>query len=338
MTTVQATRRELAARHRARDLVRFDVGNNHVPMVLAALERLGATADELRAYVAQIPYDPAPTPSPRASISRETWREHLGRHERAAALIAHFVDDVGARGRRAVLDEVIDELMAGVGAHAFHPLLRLGHALDADDDEEVGAALGYWVAAYLPGPPLDRDAEPVPFGALLEGLLASRELAALEPCGGNIGQRMECFFDDPAFAPLAPRVAYDADDPLAEIARCSADAFVDRHHFTLLHAITSTRALGVVLPYVGDVEAAVTHHAHALGAAVLTVAVAPPAGHTPLPDDDEPWPAIIRAAIATHDDHVIKLVDACREEKRRTGDERYRRIALRDVRHPSPFS
>ncbi len=338
MTTSTPIRCELMARHRALDRERFDASNNHAPMVLVAMERLGADDDQLVAYFESL--DRRRDVAPRASavvIEGATWREHLGRWELAPDFMTFFARDVDERGRDVVLREALATLMAGVGAHAFHPLLRLGYALDVDDDDEVAASLGYWAAAFLPGPGVSQAAPRTP-AALLEDVLTSAPLAAVEPRGHNIAVRMQLFFEHPAFAARAARVSLDADDPLGDIAPLAAEIFTRHHHFTTLHAVTSCHALRATLTFCDDVPGAVTSYLHALAAAVLTVTNAPPTPACPLPDDDTPWPHIARAALASANEHTVKLVDSCREEWRRSGDDAYRRIALREVRNPAPFT
>ena len=43
------------------------------------------------------------------------------------------------------------------------------------------------------------------------------------------------------------------------------------------------------------------------------------------------WPAIVRRALAQHDEHVIKLVDSCREHERVYGPGPWRAAASRAV-------
>jgi hypothetical protein len=44
-----------------------------------------------------------------------------------------------------------------------------------------------------------------------------------------------------------------------------------------------------------------------------------------------PWPDLVAAALAARDEHVIKLVDAAREEERCYGGDDWRRAASRAV-------
>src|SRR5580658_8820444 len=57
---------------------------NHLPMVLVALHRMGASDERLDAYC-QIYHEQhglVPVPEPTARITRDNWREFLGQRER----------------------------------------------------------------------------------------------------------------------------------------------------------------------------------------------------------------------------------------------------------------
>jgi hypothetical protein len=70
----------------------------------------------------------------------------------------------------------------------------------------------------------------------------------------------------------------------------------------------------VLLPLVGDPEAAVAHYWRAVVAGVAASGLDLAAlGRAPMP---LPWDDLVAAAIASDDDHLIKLVDACREEQK----------------------
>ena len=45
-----------------------------------------------------------------------------------------------------------------------------------------------------------------------------------------------------------------------------------------------------------------------------------------------PWPVLVDAALASDDEHLIKLVDSCREEEAAHGGPDWQRAASRAVR------
>lgn len=91
--------------------------------------------------------------------------------------------------------------------------------------------------------------------------------------------------------------------------------------------MTGLRALRVLLPWLGgaDSVSAQAVLVRVVAAAYLTARV------KDLPVAPEPrlhsWPDVIAAAIASEDEHVIKLVDTCREEAGVYGEGQYLRVA-----------
>ena len=90
--------------------------SNHLPMALIALERMGASADQLHAF--QTHYakrlEPQTTPRPPRSLAD------------------------------------LDRLAEGIGGAAFHGLIRLAFALESGHEPEQQAALDAWHQSYLP--------------------------------------------------------------------------------------------------------------------------------------------------------------------------------------------
>lgn len=77
---------------------------NHLPMVLEAMGRLGATPERLEAYARHYTLAHAvPFPPPAiASLTDQTWRSALGQRERETDLRDYFADvvsNIGGSGR-----------------------------------------------------------------------------------------------------------------------------------------------------------------------------------------------------------------------------------------------
>src|SRR5258708_666775 len=128
-----------------------DVLANHVPMVLAALERLGASNPRLDAYF--VGYRDAhglvPVPPSVALIRRESWTEALGDRAREGDYRAFFEREVARLGIRDAVTAYLPTLAPGVAASALHPLMRLAYGILRSDPAEVGTAPGYLAACYL---------------------------------------------------------------------------------------------------------------------------------------------------------------------------------------------
>jgi hypothetical protein len=129
------------------------------------------------------------------------------------------------------------------------------------------------------------------------------------PKRGLISERMADWDERADWQAIAARLPATE---LPALARAAAALYAATASFTVLHMVTASAALLALRPWLDD-EAERRHFIHAAAAALMasgvvqhTADLAPPIA-TP-PD----WPALASGAIAQHDDHVIKLVAACR--------------------------
>ena len=125
---------------------------NHLPMVLVALHRMGASDERLEAYCqiyrAQNGLVPVPEPVGRdhaRTIGASSWasasaKATIGRSSPAKSR--------GSAQRRRPSATCL-QLMPGIAASALHAFMRMAYATMTDSDEETGVALGYWAATYL---------------------------------------------------------------------------------------------------------------------------------------------------------------------------------------------
>lgn len=205
----------------------------------------------------------------------------------------------------------LDRLAEGIGGAAFHGLIRTAYALEAGHAEELQAALEAWHVSWLP-------------------LGRSRQLVLAcpieRPQGPNIHERMRGVANHPEFQ--QGLVSDGATATLDEVRDFALRAFwASRGDFTALHLVTATHAFRVVnehhpLP--------IEPFLAALSAAFLTLK--PMDLDVEVPATDATWDELTRAAIASPDDHTIKLVHTCREEERATGDTRFRKLAAFRIR------
>ena len=115
--------------------------SNHLPMTLVALHRLGADATRLRAFNDHYRTRLEPLEAATEVVTKETLASFAGSHRSNAELRLFFKSQLADVGRQRLLEQTLPNLMPGVGGGAFHPLLRLGYALDIDHDDEVVEAL-----------------------------------------------------------------------------------------------------------------------------------------------------------------------------------------------------
>lgn len=298
--------------------------SNHLPMALHALHRLGADGSRLRqfmhGYTARFTSPVADGPV----ATLPDWLPHRGRYESLPALRATFAEALARDPPGTVLSRTVPHLMTGVGAAAFHGLLRAAHAFEAGHRGELAHGLAYWAARWLPLATPQAGGVKLEFDAWATPLVAQ----AAERSSGErlIFLRMQAAQHSAPYRSLAGRLALRP-DTLARLAAFAADAYADTGNFTVLHLVTGLRAARVLTPFFGDATVAADSLVRAFTAAYM----ASGAARTPALPPAHPvgWPALIAGALASDDEHVIKLLDACLDESAIYGEARYLRAAAR---------
>jgi hypothetical protein len=295
--------------------------SDHRPMALVALERLGADGKRLQAWAAGYeqarglrrarPHQAWPT--------GDAWTGRLG--ERGAwpvyrDLFRQWIDHEGGAD---VLAQVLPALMPGCAAAAFHGLIRTAYAAQVGHPGELADGLAHWASFHLPlgeWPAVDASEEdPV---ALLRRLRAGRSPAPL------IAGRIADAARDGRVNRVIAALRVDAGTP-ERLARAAAFAYAESGSFTALHLVTGTHAMRIVARFIDDAPAAWRWFWQAFAHAVVAARLQPATSPLVLRDA----PGLVAAALASDDEHVIKLVDSCREEERAYGGVDWRRAASR---------
>ncbi len=297
--------------------------SNHRPMALLALQRLGAGDARLVAFAAQYERKLRPAPPAQAWPAGDSWRSRLGQLDAWPAYRDLFAQWLLHEGAGDVLAQTLPALMAGCGAAAFHGLIRTACAVQAAHRQELADALAYWACRWLDlGDDVSANATETDPAAVLRQLPVPRR----ELPGDLIFQRMQAVAAQRGFGAAASRLRIDG-DTLPRLARGAAELYAASGNFTVLHLVTSAHALRVLLPFIDDeAEAAVRSYWRAFAAAWAA------SGAAPLPRSPSlPWKQIVARALASDDDHVIKLVDSCREQHAALGGDVWQRAATRAV-------
>jgi len=301
---------------------------SHLPMVLTALARLGADDERLRAFEAGYARRLHAAPPAEPWPAGDPWKQRLGDPRAWPAYRSLFARWIEAESAAEVLGHVLPGLMQGVAAAAFHGPIRVAYAITANHADELADALAYWACRWFEcGERLvvarSGGGDPVPaLDALRVIDVPDKPLIALA---------MAAVAAHPDFLPLASRLAVDARTTLPRLAHLAAERYVAQGGFTTLHLVTSTHAMYVLLPWLDPADRATALafylQAFAAGWATLPAAPATAANETaPLP-----WPELIARAIESDNDHVIKLVDSCRELERSDGGAVWAHAATRVV-------
>jgi hypothetical protein len=282
--------------------------SSHLPMALHALGALGAGEARMASYFDGYAVRFAGR-SGRAEPLAD-WNTALGRFEAVEALRASFERQLARAGTEATLRAALPRLWPGVVGAAFHGLIRTAHAVQSGHPGEQAAALAYWAARWQP---LHAPRAPPMAWADWRAALEAAALAKRTP-GGSISARVAVAAQGAAFRELAGALPAGA-ARLQDLADWAAVLYARSGNFTVLHMVTGLRAARVLLGHTDDPAAAWPH----LVPAVVAAALASNLALEPAPPLAITWAEARERAIASDDDHVIKLVHACVEESEHYG-------------------
>jgi hypothetical protein len=308
---------------------------NHLPMVLVALHRMGASDERLEAYC-QIYHKQnalVPVPEPMGAITRDNWREFFGRREREGDYRAFFAGEVSRLGATPAALHYLPQLMAGMAASATHALMRVAYATMTDSDEETGVSLAYWAATYLSlgpsrglAPSTDDPADVLAF------IYGPESFRHVEPERDLLWHFMRAVSEKPEFALVVDMLAIGPETH-DRIARCSLALYAATLDFCALHAVTGTHWLRLIAPRTPDAAIPLRYFWQAIASLV------PKIGFPDIPSANEleawrrarlpDWPEIYREAAARDDEHDLSLVFSAGEEFKHYGDRLYQYAAAK---------
>ena len=291
--------------------------SNHLPMALLALHRLGAPDSRIDDFATRYVRRLEQAPDADHWRSGELWQARLGERESWSAYRGLFVDWIARDGSHSVLTQALPKLMEGCGAAAYHGLIRTAYAVLSEHEAELADGLAYWASRHLP------LGDTVDGGTVADPALVIRSLRVSTSSENLIFESMRIAAQGRDFAQLIKPLKVDS-DTLGRLGRLAATLYAASGNFTVLHLLTSCHAVRVLLPFIGDQHAALHAYWRAYAAGYIASGLGA-RGTTKL----RPWDEIIAAAIASDDEHVVKLVDSCREEERAYGGDEWRLAASR---------
>jgi hypothetical protein len=274
---------------------------NHLPMALHALHALGAGAPQLERFFAAY--------ARRFEGGRAGCADPAGFAEARAVFDARIAE----HGSDAVVAEALPRLWPGVAGAAFHGLIRTAHAVQAGHAGELAAALAYWAVRAQAVPEAGPPSSPMPLAAWT-GELEAAALQARFP-GSSISGRMAHAVASPAYQRLAAALAPE-DATLERLAGWAARLYARSGNFTVLHTVTGLRAARVLMARWPAPAGTGPVLVRALTAALLASHLATNTARAPL----RSWAEVRAAALASDDDHAVKLVHACVEETAAYGE------------------
>lgn len=311
---------------------RSDGEPNLLPTALWAMHKLGAAPERLAAFAqaaaaAQppgVPAEPWPAGDP--------WPDRLGQREALAAYRSLFAEWIAQEGATDMLGQVLPQLMPGVSAEGFQPLVRTASAVRCGHLGELASALAWWASRHQRlGALHNRLAGTARAPATEDPVSLLRELRAGRSREPLFSRQMLDAAHDGRVNRVAARLMVDGHAP-ERLARAAAHACVHTGSAMARRLLTSAHALRVLTRFLDEPLAAWAWYWQAFAHGVVAARLQP-AEELPL----RSWSTITRQALARGDGVVIQFVEACREEERayaRRGETLWRLAASQAVCSP----
>ena len=222
-----------------------------------------------------------------------------------------------------------------MGAGAFHALIRLGYALTLLNETheiastEIIVSFFYWENSFLDLgelPPSSKNTT-TPTNSLTH--ILKQDYTFPEVIKGNIFQLMQFVQQRSHFnGELKP--LNTAGNTLTSIANLLLELYLPTNDFTLLHGLTATHALRIIMPYLSDLGSSINYFWIALITAALSIKPEKNIIEISTNFTNETslnWEELKQYACQRTDEYVIKLVYTAWQEYQYYGDERYRTAA-----------
>jgi len=302
--------------------------SNHLPMALGALALLGADDGRLLEFHAHSSRKLRPATDDGYIVTRANWAHRLGERDAFAAYRRYYDSELRRALATDIVNNAVSMLAGGIGGAAFHALIELGYGLRLNHRGEIAAGLASLASCWMPLGELQK----LDFDATIAERVAVLRLKVgtprTWPSDGLISSRMEAVASQAGFGRHA---ALPEGLKLSDIAAFAAESYWHQPNFTLLHLVTGCNALGRVIAAGVPESAVLPGFWQAFCAATLTVPMADKLVTLPVPSRLPDWPTIRDRAIASDDDHVIKLVQVCDENYQETGKSLHQAIAAREI-------
>ncbi|MDD1794179.1 questin oxidase family protein [Enterovibrio sp. ZSDZ42] len=277
--------------------------SNHLPMALSAMQRLGASTDQLNAEYLRASGHLSP-------LGDALGIEHpmLGEKAHNADFVEYYRTMLSEIGTEQTLKTVLPTLLPGVSAGAFHGVIRLAYAVELGDIDETSHALAYWSSGYTPLGDLSFQQNLSTEEDLNQALSIFHDQTYRE---GIIIDHVEELITLPTYSTIASQP-----DSLSlnEVARIVLSQYSASNDFTLLHGVTGFQALVSLFPFIENHDLALHYFWQAYVAASCTAAYRKPFQHQiqeHAPRDILDWSYWFERALETEDDHTIKLTYSC---------------------------
>ncbi len=242
---------------------------NHLPMALSALDFMGADGEQISRFHDHYcrKLEPLRPVSSTVKLQQEDIEAKLGKRDLFLSYLHFFRDEIGTKGIESVLGSYLDLLFPGVAASAFHPLIRLAYALEMNNEEEVAISLAFWGSEFQSSGQIGS-----PTAYQLQDIFTvfGKRFLDFKPNPGIIAEKIRQVSRDGNFKveQIQPQSIV-----MDQVAALTLELFLQNGDFILLHGITATHAMRIVLPFSRHPGHAIRCFWQAMLAAVLVTGV-----------------------------------------------------------------
>ncbi|WP_428239921.1 questin oxidase family protein [Gynuella sp.] len=286
--------------------------SNHLPMAILALIRLGANEQKIeefsKSYCRQLdPLQEIPT----QILTEQALLSLAGKGEKFHQVQVSFDHFIQTNGLEDTLKTWLPRLCTGSSTRAFHPLIRLGYAIQFQLEREIAHALADWLVHLVnyPWPTNHHTSHPGSLENLISNLQNKRQ--SFQPIVHRlIDDELGAVTLFPEYQSLILQPGINALS-LADMQKVALNWYLQSHDFCALHGITGSYAFNLIIPYLEDLYPALKSFWLSLVLAYLSRSPVDTKEKTPISTD---LSTLKSKAIASMDAHTIKLTDVCLQQ------------------------
>jgi hypothetical protein len=302
----------------------------HLPMVLIALFRMGASPARLEAVAAASTRIPDVRAAASRPIDVACWERELGKRDAFVPYRVLFTEELARAPVAAVLSRFLPQLLEGLAGAGFHALIRLSYGLDLGARDEIAAGLACLASAFEPlgGADMRGDASS---RSIQEALGAAEALGTVAKApSGRILDAIHSGMRTPAYT--AGLAIDEGQLSLRTLAGAALQTYVARPSIYTVHLVTAAHALKVVDDHYAIDRGVLRIFWQCVLAMHVAVGAAARSGVVEGAKASDDWSALLGAAVGEMDDHAIKLTYSCSVLARVFDDDRFRFAAARMLR------
>ncbi len=232
--------------------------SNHLPMAIQALDFFEADIEDIAKFYENYKTRLIKKNISKKEVSERNWKSFLGKKD-FTNYFDFYKEQLSEHGIEKTLKKYLPELMVGVGASAFHPLIRLSYAIENNLLDEIAEALSLWSSHFLN---LDKsivnDEKTISLTKAIEVLNSEIYFHGLKFEGPNITSRLGGILKDEEFLKIVGSINLSS-ITINELSKITLKMYLSsKNNFTALHALTSSHALRVVSHYLNNID--VSYH------------------------------------------------------------------------------